>query len=135
MTPLPLFIGAEIYRNSTYGSWHPLSIPRVSTVMDLSRALGWLPRMQYRTSPRAKPEALTLWHDAAYLEALQAAETVGDVSAECRGHFVGMYNANAKLPMVTNKEIYNTFSVSLTPTSHALGDMANLDLKTSSAVF
>ncbi|MEM8538472.1 MAG: acetoin utilization protein AcuC, partial [Pseudomonadota bacterium] len=28
--------------HSTYGGWHPLRVPRVSTVMDLSRALGWL---------------------------------------------------------------------------------------------
>ncbi|MEM8580763.1 MAG: acetoin utilization protein AcuC [Pseudomonadota bacterium] len=82
--PQPLFIGAEIYRNSTYGSWHPLSIPRVSTAIDLSRAMGWLPRAQYRTSPRAKPEALTIWHDRQYLEALQAAEAAGEVSAEVR---------------------------------------------------
>lgn len=64
----PLFIGAEIYRNSTYGGWHPLRIPRVSTAMDLSRALGWLPRGQYRVSPRAKPAALHIWHDPAYVE-------------------------------------------------------------------
>ncbi|MDJ0859093.1 MAG: acetoin utilization protein AcuC [Dinoroseobacter sp.] len=87
MTPTPVFIGAEIYRHSTYGSWHPLSIPRVSTAMDLSRALGWLNRTQYRTSPRAKAEALTLWHDPGYLEALQAAEAAGDVSDEVRKRY------------------------------------------------
>ena len=31
----PLFIGSEIYRGSSYGGWHPLRVPRVSTVMDL----------------------------------------------------------------------------------------------------
>ena len=38
----PLFIGSEIYRGSSYGAGHPLRVPRVSTVMDLARALDWL---------------------------------------------------------------------------------------------
>ena len=70
----PIFIGHEIYRHSTYGRWHPLRVPRVSTVMDLSRALGWLPRSQFINSPRAKPAALTAWHTADYIEALQRVE-------------------------------------------------------------
>ncbi|MEM8592360.1 MAG: acetoin utilization protein AcuC [Pseudomonadota bacterium] len=71
---MAIFLGSEIYRGSTYGSWHPLSIPRVPTVMDLSRALGWLPPERYRTSPRAKPEALAAWHEPAYIDALLRAE-------------------------------------------------------------
>lgn len=82
--PLPLFIGSEIYRGSSYGKGHPLRVPRVSTVMDLGRALGWLPAGQYRTSPRAKPAALALWHEPAYIAALQAAEADGEASAERR---------------------------------------------------
>ena len=58
----PLFLGAEIYRGSSYGARHPLRVPRVSTVMDLARALGWLPPHSFRTSPRAKPAALHLFH-------------------------------------------------------------------------
>ncbi|MEO0678039.1 MAG: acetoin utilization protein AcuC [Pseudomonadota bacterium] len=71
---MAIFLGSEIYRGSSYGDWHPLSIPRVPTVMDLSRALGWLPDGAYRTSPRAKPKALRLWHEPAYLDALERAE-------------------------------------------------------------
>lgn len=67
----PKFIGHEIYRHSSYGRWHPLRVPRVSTVMDLSRALGWLPPGQFINSPRAKPAALTAWHTPAYIDALQ----------------------------------------------------------------
>jgi acetoin utilization protein AcuC len=78
----PVFIGSEIYRHSSYGPWHPLRVPRVSTVMDLSRALGWLPEGRYITSPRAKPKALTLWHDPTYIAALQKAERAGEVSVE-----------------------------------------------------
>jgi acetoin utilization protein AcuC len=70
----PLFLGSEIYRGSSYGAWHPLRVPRVSTAMDLSRAMGWLPRVQYRNSPRAKPAALHVWHTPEYVTALQQAE-------------------------------------------------------------
>ncbi|WP_299564697.1 acetoin utilization protein AcuC [uncultured Sulfitobacter sp.] len=70
----PIFIGHEIFRGSSYGRWHPLRVPRVSTVMDLSRAMGWLPDTQYITSPRAKPKALTGWHDPDYIAALQRIE-------------------------------------------------------------
>jgi acetoin utilization protein AcuC len=83
----PLFIGSEIYRGSSYGGAHPLRIPRVSTVMDLVRALGWLPPGRYRTSPRAKPSALTLWHDPAYVAALQSAEATGEATPEMRQRF------------------------------------------------
>lgn len=71
---VPVFIGARIYRGSSYGLHHPLSIPRVPTVTDLSRALGWLPRDRYRTSPCAKPNALLGFHSQAYVDALRSAE-------------------------------------------------------------
>ncbi|MCM2563222.1 acetoin utilization protein AcuC [Lutimaribacter sp. EGI FJ00015] len=80
----PLFIGSEIYRGSSYGPQHPLAIPRVPTVIDLCRAMGWLPREQYRTSPRAKPAALHAFHAPTYIEALQRAEATGAVDAETR---------------------------------------------------
>lgn len=83
-SPLPQFIGAEIYRGSTYGPWHPLRVPRVSTVMDLSRALGWLTPAQFITSPRAKVAALTGFHTPAYLAALQAAEAAQAVTDDVR---------------------------------------------------
>lgn len=87
MTPpisRPLFLGSEIYRGSSYGEWHPLRVPRVSTVMDLSRAMGWLPDVQYRTSPRAKPKALHIWHTPAYVAALERAEREQAVSDAVR---------------------------------------------------
>lgn len=83
----PLFIGSDIYRRSSYGSRHPLRVPRVSTVMDLARSLGWLPPDRFRTSPRAKPAALALWHEAPYVAALQTAETTGAATEEMRVRF------------------------------------------------
>ncbi|SDY53939.1 acetoin utilization protein AcuC [Citreimonas salinaria] len=78
------FIGSTIYRGSRYGRLHPLSIERVPAVIDLSRALGWLPPERYRTSPRAKPAALTGFHTPAYVAALHRAEAEGAVDPEIR---------------------------------------------------
>lgn len=92
MTSRPLFLGSEIYRHSSYGHAHPLRIPRVSTVMDLSRAMGWLPREVFRTSPRAKAKALTIWHTPEYLAALQAAEGAQTVSEAVKArHQIGTH--------------------------------------------
>lgn len=79
-----MLFGSEIYRGSSYGDRHPLRVPRVSTVMDLTRAMGWLPPAQYRNSPRAKPAALTLWHRPDYVAALEAAEAAQRVSDAVR---------------------------------------------------
>lgn len=89
----PTFLGHEIYRRSSYGWTHPLRIPRVSTVMDLSRAMGWLPRAQFQTSPRAKPAALHVWHTPEYVAALQAAEAAREVSEAVRArHNIGTHS-------------------------------------------
>ncbi|WP_284484544.1 acetoin utilization protein AcuC [Sedimentitalea xiamensis] len=81
---MPLFVGARIYRDSGYGSHHPLAIPRVPTVTDLCRAMGWLPGEAYRSSPRAKAVALTTFHTPNYIEALQRAEREQAVSDRVR---------------------------------------------------
>jgi acetoin utilization protein AcuC len=52
--------------------------------MDLCRAMGWLSAAQYRQSPRAKPKALTAWHDPLYIEALMRAEETQDVDDATR---------------------------------------------------
>ena len=96
----PLFIGSEVYRGSSYGPSHPLRVPRVSTVMDMVRALGWLPTGSYRTSPRAKPAALALWHDPTYVAALQEAEALGHATPDMRArHHLGTL-ANPIFPEV-----------------------------------
>ncbi|MDJ0629972.1 MAG: acetoin utilization protein AcuC [Rhodobacter sp.] len=98
MTGAPVFLGSEIYRRSSYGPWHPLRIPRVSTVMDLSRALGWLNGEQYMTSPRAKSAALQAFHEPAYLAALQRAEARQSVTGEERARFGLGTTANPVFP-------------------------------------
>ncbi|MEP5731330.1 MAG: acetoin utilization protein AcuC [Sulfitobacter sp.] len=84
---LPQFIGHEIFRHSSYGRWHPLRVPRVSTVIDLSRALGWLPDAQFHRSPRAKPAALVNWHTPDYVAALQRIEATQVASDKDRSEY------------------------------------------------
>ena len=83
----PVFIGSNIYRGSSYGARHPLSIPRVPTVIDLCRAMGWLGPERYRTSPRAKPAALTLFHQPDYIDALLRAEARQAVDDRTRAQY------------------------------------------------
>ncbi len=78
-SPAPRFIGSEVFRHVAFGGQHPLRIPRVSTVIDLSRAMGWLPGSAYITSPRARAEALTAWHDPDYIRAFFRADAEGVV--------------------------------------------------------
>ncbi|HWL83660.1 MAG TPA: acetoin utilization protein AcuC [Roseomonas sp.] len=87
MSAMPLLIGSEIYRKSTYGPKHPLAIPRVSTALDLIRALGWLDPARYIDSPRATPEQLARFHHPDYVAALQAAEAAQSLPAELRERF------------------------------------------------
>jgi len=69
------FVSSEIYRRSGFGDNHPLSIPRVSAVMELCAALGWLLADGYVDSPQATPAQLARFHDPAYIAA------VGDIDA------------------------------------------------------
>ena len=136
----PVFIGSEIYRGSSYGASHPLHIPRVSTVMDLVRALGWLGPGQYRTSPRAKPAALTAFHTPDYIDALQRAEAAQAVDDTLfRRHALGT-TANPVFPEMFRRPATGAGGVMLaaelvadggvvhTPgggTHHAMADRAN----------
>ena len=77
----PVLIGSEIYRQSSFGIDHPLSIPRVSTVLDMIKALGWCGPGEYRTAPRAKPKLLQQFHSHSYISALQSIELSQQVNA------------------------------------------------------
>jgi acetoin utilization protein AcuC len=83
----PVYIGSEIYRGSTYGPKHPLAIPRVSTVTDLVRAMGWLNERVFVTAPMASVAAVTRFHDPDYVAALRRAEDTQGVSEEDRARF------------------------------------------------
>lgn len=96
----PRFIGSEIYRASSYGTRHPLAIPRVSTCIDLSRALGWLPDDAYIDSPMATPDQLARFHDPDYIAALIEAEARQSVPAAVRHRYNIGRNGNPIFPEI-----------------------------------
>ena len=75
-----VLIGSEIYRNSQFGGKHPLSIPRVSAVLDLIRALGICDSEEYKTGPCAKPELLQRFHTPEYISILKKTEMSQKIS-------------------------------------------------------
>jgi len=83
-TPQPLYIGSDVFRRAAFGRHHPLKIVRHSAVLDLVRILGWLPEQDFRTSSPATVSQLTDFHDRAYVEALQYADSTGQVDPEVR---------------------------------------------------
>ncbi|MBR0653817.1 acetoin utilization protein AcuC [Plastoroseomonas arctica] len=83
----PILIGSEIYRRSSFGGKHPLSIPRVSTALDLIRALGWVTPEQYRDSPRAEAAQLTRFHAPDYVAALERAQATQAICDHDKARF------------------------------------------------
>jgi acetoin utilization protein AcuC len=96
----PVMIGSEIYRASRYGRRHPLSIHRVTPVMDLARALGWLDDASYLESPIATPQMLARFHEPAYVDAVWNAERDGRVSDEVKHRFNIGRNGNPVFPEI-----------------------------------
>ncbi|OSQ41715.1 acetoin utilization protein AcuC [Thalassospira sp. MCCC 1A01428] len=70
----PRMIAAEIYRGSSYGPKHPLGIPRVSLVVDMVHALGWVNADNYVVGPLATPAQLARFHAPDYIAAVMQAE-------------------------------------------------------------
>ena len=83
----PVLIGSEVYRGSTYGPKHPLAIPRVSTTLDLIRALGWHDPARYRDSPQASAAELARFHTPDYIAALARAEATQQVDPAHRERY------------------------------------------------
>jgi acetoin utilization protein AcuC len=75
-----ILIGSEIYRNSQFGGKHPLSIPRVSAVLDLIKAIGICDKEEYKTGPCAKPELLQRFHTPEYISILKKTEMSQKIS-------------------------------------------------------
>jgi len=84
---LPVYVGSEIYRRSSYGPKHPLAVPRVSTCTDLCRTLGWLPDEAYHEAPMPSLDQLTRFHHPEYVAALQRAEATQSISDADRTRF------------------------------------------------
>lgn len=85
--PAPLFIGSEVFRRAAFSGNHPLNIVRHTAVLDLVRILGWLPSNSFRSGTPATLEKLLRFHDRAYVEALQYADSTGKVAADIRERY------------------------------------------------
>jgi acetoin utilization protein AcuC len=117
----PLFIGGEIYRRSSYGGKHPLAVPRVSTVTDLCRALGWLPDRVYLEAPLAGIAALLRFHTPDYLDALQRVEATQAVSAEDRARYCIGAAGNPVYPEIFSRPATSAGGVLLAASLTAAG--------------
>ena len=82
-----LFVGSDVYREAAFGKHHPLSIIRVSGVVDLCQMLDWFEPGQFRDSPRASVEQLSAFHDPDYIEALREADARGRVEKSVRDRY------------------------------------------------
>ncbi|MBV6632471.1 MAG: acetoin utilization protein AcuC [Alphaproteobacteria bacterium] len=83
----PILIGHEIYRNSRYGTKHPLSIPRVSTALDLINAMGWVGQDQYVEGRPATEAQLAWFHEPDYIAALKRTQQSQKADAETRERY------------------------------------------------
>ena len=98
-------IGSDVFRTTDHRSGHPLGIPRVTLTMDLCRLLGWVDDANFIDSPCATKDDLADFHDMEYIDAVDAAETLGriDPALAERYHigvngnpiFDGMYRRSA----------------------------------------
>jgi acetoin utilization protein AcuC len=88
-----LFIGRPTAsRPALAGRNHPLAIARVATVVELSRQLGWLDEGNFRASPQATPQQLTLFHAPSYVAALRHADALQQVEPAVREcHRIGNF--------------------------------------------
>jgi acetoin utilization protein AcuC len=79
-----LLVASDFCRRPGFGSGHPLSIPRVSAVLDLCEALRWLGPDACRASRAASNAELSAFHEPAYIEALRSSDAAGRVERELR---------------------------------------------------
>jgi acetoin utilization protein AcuC len=78
------FVASDYCGRPGFGRNHPLSIPRVGAVLELCRLLGWLDAQEIERSGPASVAELTVFHDPAYVTALESAVRSGMVEPEVR---------------------------------------------------
>ena len=87
-----VLIGAARYRRHSYGSNHPLGIPRVSLTLDLIHAYGALTAQEFRVSRPATSAELEWFHTREYIAALRQCEAEGRVAHRYRQrHNIGNF--------------------------------------------
>ena len=84
---MAVFIGPDITPGAGFGHLHPLGQDRQASVQALANMLGWLPPKDRASPQAANRQILERFHDAAYIDAIEAADRSGKVSAEMRKRF------------------------------------------------
>ena len=82
-----LFVASDFCRRPGFGRHHPLSIPRVSAVLDLCASLGWLSENHLRSSRVASVAELGSFHDPDYVAALRTSDASGRVEPSVRERY------------------------------------------------
>ena len=95
-----VFFGSDIFRQSVYGTGHPLNIARVWPVIDICRAQGWLDDDSYQEVLPASPALLSQYHDPDYVEALLDAERDQSLPEEMRTRFNIGQSSNPIFPEI-----------------------------------
>ena len=75
------FLYNEIYRNSSYGQNHPITLNRVSNVFDLAKLLNFS-KVDYIYTNIATFEQLAMFHDEDYIKILKNTEKNQKVSVD-----------------------------------------------------
>ncbi|MFA7657408.1 acetoin utilization protein AcuC [Acidithiobacillus thiooxidans] len=73
------FVGAARYRRASYGSNHPLAIPRVSLTLDLINSYGAIAAEEYCLGRPASHQELFGFHTRDYIQAFEHAQFRGNV--------------------------------------------------------
>ena len=82
-----LFVTSDFCRRPGFGRHHPLSIARVSAVLELCGALGWLDERCSRMSRVATLPELKSFHAPAYVDALRESDAAGRVEPAVRERY------------------------------------------------
>ncbi len=83
----PFFVGSNIFARELFGKMHPLSGKRVSGVIELCKAMGWLKDEDITQSRAASFNTLSRFHDKQYITAIKEADQAGMVSAQIRNKY------------------------------------------------
>ncbi len=82
-----ILVSAAVYRETGYGTNHPLAIHRIAPVIDLCETLSWLNKDNYSDSDPAGFRQLSRFHSPDYISAIREAGQAGRVSTEHRKRF------------------------------------------------
>ena len=82
--PRAAFLWSERFRTRSYGSNHPLAIPRVALTFDLVASYGGFAPGEIVEARQATAEELGWFHDWDYLEAFARADAEQRVDPQCR---------------------------------------------------